>query len=120
MATIDQKVKYTEKDLDVLVDSLTWRINKADPSSKLMEKVEFRAIAPYEKNSLMCTLTVQEMRMSTSYFILRSLTVGPMENINSKTYDEVWEFLQKTPLENVPLHIHDYPELAKWRLEIGR
>jgi hypothetical protein len=29
-------------------------------------------------------------------------------------------FLRDVPLENVPLYIHDFPELARWRLMIAK
>lgn len=39
---------------------------------------------------------------------------------SSGAYPILTAFLQFTPLENVPLFIHDIPEFARWRLRIAK
>jgi hypothetical protein len=33
---------------------------------------------------------------------------------------DIESFLHGVPFNRIPLHLHDYPELARWRLRIGK
>jgi hypothetical protein len=35
------------------------------------------------------------------------------------TFQEIINFFE-CPLRDVPLHLHDWPDLAKWRLQVGK
>jgi hypothetical protein len=87
------KLGYSKEDIKVLRSILPWR--------KLFSLVPPRSI-----------INVRKTEYVTYENDLLNGVLGDSAAIT-------W-FLHYVPLEDVPLYIHDFPELARWRLMIAK
>jgi len=87
------KMGYSKEDIEVLRSILPWR--------KLSSLLPPRS-----------TINVRKTEYVTYEDDLLDGVLGNSAAI-------MW-FLRYVPMENVPLYIHDFPELARWRLMIAR
>lgn len=98
-------VNYTEQDILEFIQSVDWRY-AAWPYDIAVgtERLESCQIQVYNENR---TIYKRDLKR-----ILEGGAPGYHPGLTA--------FLQFTPLENVPLFIHDIPELARWRLRIAK
>jgi hypothetical protein len=85
-------VDYTDEEVKILKGMLRWETSAFEP--------------------LCSTLTLQNIKKSICVEDLMACVKGDTAAIT-------W-FLHYVPLEDVPLYIHDFPELARWRLMIAK
>ena len=83
---------YTDEEVNILKGMLGWKTSAFEP--------------------LCSTLTLQNIKKMICVEDLMAYVKGDTAAIT-------W-FLHYVPLENVPLYIHDFPELARWRLMIAK
>jgi hypothetical protein len=92
---------YTEEDLKILIDMLDWVGDRAYPY---------------------CFAFIKTPKIdgSTIYLLYESLLSQQINKPNDSKFTDMSLFLHKVPIEDVPLYINDYPELARWRLMLAK
>jgi len=76
---------------------------------------ELRKILPWQYFPLMPPRATINVRKTKYEVYEDDLLNGVLGDRAAMTW-----FLSYVPLEDVPLYIHDFPELARWRLMIAR
>lgn len=95
--------KYTEKDIRILLENVT--LNSSIPINSVVGGHLFkRRIPMYDIVQLFSTSIVNREKGLIHIHMLATIK----------------EFLDNEPLKKVPLFINSLPDLAKWRLRIGK
>jgi hypothetical protein len=105
-------ITYTEKDFSVLLDIIgteSIRTFSNDPFFMVSLKHYDTGIGMPQDNlkALILRQDLTEVRYAKS-------------DLGSSVSDEIYKFLHYIPFNKLPLHLHEYPELVKWRLTIGK
>jgi len=101
---------YTDEEIKNLLDSLEWGNNNW-PYDDYDEAFTYIQVAPQPPGE---PADIRQKMLLIE--ILRLFT-----DIKAPFHDRhLQQFLLTVPLDDVPLYINTYPELANWRLRIGK
>lgn len=103
-------IRYTREELNNLFSSLTPSID-----------IEYGEVN--DEITYGTWVTTQGYSMFISVNLLRSLIFGSHRFVNvcvTLQSKAIYNLIYNTPLNKVALHINTEPDIAKWRLEVGK
>jgi predicted house-cleaning noncanonical NTP pyrophosphatase (MazG superfamily) len=100
------QIVYTEEEIQDLFNSLNWATELRIKDGPI-RTAHIQIAARGSGAAIWHWCTEKEIR-------------GLLKEIRVSEPSELEEFLQTTPLEEVPLYLNVYSELAKWRLSIAK
>jgi hypothetical protein len=121
MALKDRKmIPYTEEDFIVLFRMLNGRnsdLKSLVEASFDQEDIKFYINPVAIKKPKGVTI---RMLWPTLRKIIKEGNSVPAASKWDTDARDMWVFLHDVPFNKVPLHLHEYPELVKWRLTIKK
>jgi len=96
---------YTDEEKQWLLDSLD--LNLGNPEEAPEVRIRYKDEIYY-------------IDLSVIYTILCEDTLTGLESTCPAITNEIEYLMLKEPIENMPLHINVIPEIARWRLKVGR